>query len=520
MKERGSLLMNVVFRKINTALFICLFFFCAEIFIYGNINEKLLQLINSDGEETAFTKNSDGSFIVFSRKSTDSDNSDLYYMEFKNNQWSKPSPLKEVNSVAQEITPFLSSDGKTLLFASNRPESLKGSGNQPSFDIYMSEKTSSGWSTPVRIFGAVNSSHDEFSPFLQKDKKELIFIRRAEGNKDKASAIIVKNKNDSWEEAETVTFFSKEKIFPYMVARSAFSETYIFSGYKYGASKRQIFAFSPANKKLSLIYGDDEDCISFCEIDKSRFVFSSNKGQSGYDLFIQEITPSKEELSSDIIYDGNKKSKVKKKKSLSQQRNDSVRLTLLWDLYEGDSVKLKILYFAKKKSDKIVKSEEIVSFKTQDVKIKVSEDISRFIVMPTSSDVEEFAYEVRSPLFDRSHTIELKSKRAEKFELHSIYFNFNSSDILIQDIPYLHKLITYLRDNPDKKLIIEGYADTVGTVSGNLAISQRRADAVRDYLCKHGINSDRIKTEGKGTVVSSEIETNQNQRRVDFSFED
>ncbi len=91
---------------------------------------------------------------------------------------------------------------------------------------------------------------------------------------------------------------------------------------------------------------------------------------------------------------------------------------------------------------------------------------------------------------------------------------------MIQDIPYLHKLITYLRDNPDKKLIIEGYADTVGTVFGNLAISQRRADAVRDYLCKHGINSDRIKTEGKGTAVSSDIETNQNQRRVDFSFED
>jgi outer membrane protein OmpA-like peptidoglycan-associated protein len=509
--------MNVVFRKINTALFICLFFFCAEIFIYGNINEKLLQLINSDGEETAFTKNGDGTFIVFVRKSSDSDNSDLYYIEFKNNQWSRPSPLKEVNTSAQEITPFLSADGKTLLFASNRQESLKGSGNQPSFDIYASEKTLSGWSAPVRIFGAVNSSHDELSPFLSAGGKELFFVRRADGNKDRASAIKVKKISDSWEEPERFDFFTKENISPYMIVMSKFYDSYIFSGYKTGTQKRQIFLF-PLSKRKSeiLLQNDDEDYVSFCEVDKSTLVVSSDKGGAGYDFFLKNMQPDLK-----IKDDKTKKSiniaSVQKKKAVAIDNSGYVRLAFSGDSYSGEEFRLKILYFAKKRQ-KLLKVEEISVTKSQDVKIKTGNEFSRIVILPLTAEVAEFAYEIVYKDFNRVHTIEIKDKEKESFELRSIFFNFNSAEILIQDIPYLHKLIDYLRANPDKNIYIEGYADSVGTVAANISISRKRAEVVRDYLCTHGINSERIQIEAKGAVSSSDSETMQNHRRVDFSF--
>jgi len=55
-----------------------------------------------------------------------------------------------------------------------------------------------------------------------------------------------------------------------------------------------------------------------------------------------------------------------------------------------------------------------------------------------------------------------------------------------------------LRDDPRLAVSVEGHTDSVGSDAYNMKLSQRRADAVRDYMVAHGIAADRITTEAFG----------------------
>lgn len=47
-------------------------------------------------------------------------------------------------------------------------------------------------------------------------------------------------------------------------------------------------------------------------------------------------------------------------------------------------------------------------------------------------------------------------------------------------------------------MVVNGYTDNVGTYDNNIALSQKRAQAVRDYLVSKGIPQDLISAQGKG----------------------
>lgn len=62
----------------------------------------------------------------------------------------------------------------------------------------------------------------------------------------------------------------------------------------------------------------------------------------------------------------------------------------------------------------------------------------------------------------------------------------------------LSPLVTILKEQPKRHIRIEGHADSSGEESYNLDLSQRRADAVRDFLTSNGIDSTRITARGYG----------------------
>ena len=99
-------------------------------------------------------------------------NYDLYYSEFDGFEWSVPKPLpgKINRNDSWESQPSLSSDGKLLFFASDRPGSYGGS------DIWYSTRKSDGsWSDPVNMGPVINTTKNERSPFLHTDSKTLYF---------------------------------------------------------------------------------------------------------------------------------------------------------------------------------------------------------------------------------------------------------------------------------------------------------------------------------------------------------
>ena len=81
----------------------------------------------------------------------------------------------------------------------------------------------------------------------------------------------------------------------------------------------------------------------------------------------------------------------------------------------------------------------------------------------------------------------------------TIPFKFNSA--VVQDIydPLIYNIGTFMKNNPDVKIRIVGYADKFGPINVNLRISQERAEAVANMLKKdYGINSNRMVIEYVG----------------------
>lgn len=62
----------------------------------------------------------------------------------------------------------------------------------------------------------------------------------------------------------------------------------------------------------------------------------------------------------------------------------------------------------------------------------------------------------------------------------------------------LNKLVNFLNQYPDRRVLIEGHTDNVGSAAYNQDLSQRRADSVRSYLTQQGIGWQRVSTSGMG----------------------
>ena len=76
----------------------------------------------------------------------------------------------------------------------------------------------------------------------------------------------------------------------------------------------------------------------------------------------------------------------------------------------------------------------------------------------------------------------------------SVYFGFDSSELTSKAQAILDRQAAFLNVNPTMVVIIEGHADERGTREYNLALGDRRAVAVRDYLLAKGLNAARVRT--------------------------
>ena len=80
----------------------------------------------------------------------------------------------------------------------------------------------------------------------------------------------------------------------------------------------------------------------------------------------------------------------------------------------------------------------------------------------------------------------------------SVYFGFDSSELTSKAQAILDRQAAFLNVNPTMVVIIEGHADERGTREYNLALGDRRAVAVRDYLLAKGLNAARVRTVSYG----------------------
>lgn len=82
--------------------------------------------------------------------------------------------------------------------------------------------------------------------------------------------------------------------------------------------------------------------------------------------------------------------------------------------------------------------------------------------------------------------------------LRGINFDFDKSNIKPEAEPVLDAAVDVLKENPGVNIRVAGYTDSTGPDAYNQGLSERRANSVKDYLEKHGIEASRLTAVGFG----------------------
>ena len=79
-----------------------------------------------------------------------------------------------------------------------------------------------------------------------------------------------------------------------------------------------------------------------------------------------------------------------------------------------------------------------------------------------------------------------------------VYFDFDRSTLRPEALRLLDDAVTRLQANPTKNIIIEGHTCNIGTAEYNLALGDRRANSVREYLVSRGVPASRLESRSYG----------------------
>ena len=100
-----------------------------------------------------------------------------------------------------------------------------------------------------------------------------------------------------------------------------------------------------------------------------------------------------------------------------------------------------------------------------------------------------------------------------------VFFGYDSADLDSDALELLQDQVAWLKQNSDVSVTIEGHCDERGTREYNLALGEKRAQAVKNYLIGLGVNPDRVSTISYGKERPAVVGSNdgawaQNRRSV------
>ncbi len=106
--------------------------------------------------------------------------------------------------------------------------------------------------------------------------------------------------------------------------------------------------------------------------------------------------------------------------------------------------------------------------------------------------------------------------------LNNIFFDTDQYELQQKSGTELERVVQFLKENPEVRIEIAGHTDDVGNPAYNLQLSQKRAQAVYEYLRNAGISPNRLQAKGYGQtqpIVPNNSEANRQQnRRIEFKI--
>jgi outer membrane protein OmpA-like peptidoglycan-associated protein len=541
---------------------------------------RKIRRFNSGSNSNAFLSDDGNVIVVAMSKRFSSDKTNLYLIEkIKDKKWAKPTKLKAINSKGNDEAPFLSSDNKTLYFASDR--NLKGQ-----FDIYKTQSLSSDWkrwTEPKPLSDTINSRSWEsyfktnrrgsYGYFSSTNKSlgnaDLFKVKLFEENPFVVVSGIVRNRSDGSPVSNRVSY-------------AILSDGNPIDSLRINPDSASFVAKLRLGKKYELVATADKytstpeiiDVSAVKEFTKAKrdlllspFPYIALKGN----LFLKgtkTIIPPDAQATlwiNDILSqsDSAKLDPAKGTYELRLRHGKKYALQVRATRYDpvSDTVDLTGIHeYQEMNLDLEVEPEKMVSVVGKLFDKKTSKPFPpgtklKLVVdgIPSASvriDTVTSDYEVKL-LPGGSYTLaasslnyypvyeplDLRTSKGterifkdlyiapievgQSIRLNNIFFESGKAILKPESFVELDKVANFLNDNPEMKIEIGGHTDNVGNAKLNQQLSLARANSVRDHILSKGISADRIVAKGYGLekpVTSNATKAGQaTNRRVEFT---
>lgn len=200
--------------------------------------------INEGKESGAVALTSDGQFMLFAAFDHEVGGfgrTDIYSAEKVKGIWKNIKNLgKNVNSKDWDSQPMISNDGNILFFVSDRDGGYGGT------DIYISFKTTNGWSDAVNAGKSINTEYDEMTPVIGVDNVSFTFSSNRPGGKGEFDIYVTKYRNNKFEKpinADSPINSSSDEFYYYSMPNS--DVAYFSSSRAGGAGNLDIYKAVP-----------------------------------------------------------------------------------------------------------------------------------------------------------------------------------------------------------------------------------------------------------------------------------
>ena len=431
-----------------------------------NSLKKLEDNINQEKvNEGSITFSEDGTYMIFAKgndgKSSGRNNVDLYWSRYRRGGWTNPRLLNVNTSRSWDSTPFLSKDGKTLYFASNRAKGYGGT------DIYKANVNRRGrWINIQNMGPEINTSGNELFPSVTEDGR---------------------------------LYFSSD-------SHEGFGGLDIFVASRRGGKITIVNPGKPLNSR-----GDDFGVNPY---NPTRGFFTSNReGGAGDDDIYTFVNDDPNLKIVNYTLKGTTLTPKSDTKELNVLGNSTVKLLdregqVIEETFTDSDGNFKFIVYSDEEYILIGEKENYFSTRGEFSTIGKELDKSKLKEFITNVEYE------KNLILDR--IIVNKS-----IVLDNIYYDLDKSDIREDAAVELDKLIVILRDNPNISIELSSHTDDRASVEYNQNLSQRRAESAVSYILSKGIDDNRITARGYGEsqliILNAETEDeHQINRRTEF----